>query len=161
MLLGGRVAEEMVIGDITTGAQNDLERATKIARGMITEYGMSDSLGPLTLGQKQGEVFLGRDFAAHPDYSDQVAFEIDTEIRRLIDEAHDEALEILQKERAKLDQIAAGLIERETIEKEDLVKLLDGLEKRAPRNGHREGTGIAVARRSVRAPKDQHGGPIG
>jgi cell division protease FtsH len=161
MLLGGRVAEEMVIGDITTGAQNDLERATKIARGMITEYGMSDSLGPLTLGQKQGEVFLGRDFAAHPDYSDQVAFEIDTEIRRLIDEAHDEALEILQKERTKLDQIAAALIERETIEKEDLVKLLEGLGKRAPRNGHREGTGIAVARRSVRAPKDDRGGPIG
>jgi cell division protease FtsH len=161
MLLGGRVAEEMVIGDITTGAQNDLERATKIARGMITEYGMSDELGPLTLGQKQGEVFLGRDFAAHPDYSDQVAFEIDTEIRRLIDEAHDEALEILQKERSKLDQIAAALIERETIEKEDLVNLLEGLEKRAPRNGHREGTGIAVARRSVRAPKDQRGGPIG
>jgi cell division protease FtsH len=161
MLLGGRVAEEMVIGDITTGAQNDLERATKIARGMITEYGMSDSLGPLTLGQKQGEVFLGRDFAAHPDYSDQVAFEIDTEIRRLIDEAHDEALEILQKERAKLDQIAAALIERETIEKEDLVKQLEGLEKRAPRNGDREGSGIAVARRSVRAPKDQPGGPIG
>jgi cell division protease FtsH len=161
MLLGGRVAEEMVIGDITTGAQNDLERATKIARGMITEYGMSDTLGPLTLGQKQGEVFLGRDFAAHPDYSDQVAFEIDTEIRRLIDEAHDEALEILQKERTKLNQIAAALIERETIEKEDLVKLLEGLGKRAPRNGHREGTGIAVARRSVRAPKDQRGGPIG
>jgi cell division protease FtsH len=161
MLLGGRVAEEMVIGDITTGAQNDLERATKISRGMITEYGMSDSLGPLTLGQKQGEVFLGRDFAAHPDYSDQVAFEIDTEIRRLIDEAHDEALEILQKERVKLDQIAAALIERETIEKEDLVKLLEGLGKRAPRNGDREGTGIAVARRSVRAPKDERGGPNG
>jgi cell division protease FtsH len=148
MLLGGRVAEEMVIGDITTGAQNDLERATKISRQMVTEYGMSDELGPLTLGQKQGEVFLGRDFGTHPDYSDRVAFEIDTEVRRLIDEAHDQALDILKAERAKLDEIAAALIERETIEKEDLERLLEGLEKRAPQNGARKGAGIAVARRS-------------
>jgi cell division protease FtsH len=158
MLLGGRVAEEMVIGDITTGAQNDLERATKISRQMVTEYGMSDELGPLTLGQKQGEVFLGRDFAAHPDYSDQVAFEIDTEVRRLIDEAHDQALDILKAEKRKLDEIAAALIERETIEKEDLEKLLEGLEKRPARNGHKKGAGIAVARRS--AAKDR-GGPRG
>jgi cell division protease FtsH len=156
MLLGGRVAEEMVIGDITTGAQNDLERATKISRQMVTEYGMSDELGPLTLGQKQGEVFLGRDFAAHPDYSDQVAFEIDTEVRRLIDEAHDQALDILKAEKRKLDEIAAALIERETIEKEDLERLLEGLEKRPARNGHKKGAGIAVARRS--AAKDR-GGP--
>ena len=161
MLLGGRVAEEMVIGDVTTGAQNDLERATKIARGMVTEYGMSDILGPLTLGQKQGEVFLGRDFAAHPDYSDQVAFEIDTEVRRLIDEAHDEALEILKAQRKKLDQIAAALIERETVEKEELVELLRGVPKRearGPKNGAKRGAGIAVARRSVRAPRDKRGG---
>jgi cell division protease FtsH len=156
MLLGGRVAEEMVIGDITTGAQNDLERATKVARGMVTEYGMSDRLGPLTLGQRQGEVFLGRDFATHPDYSDQVAFEIDSEVRRLIDEAHDEALEILQAERPKLDEIAATLIERETIEKEDLVRLLEGMEKRAPKEGPLQGAaGIAVFRRSERDDKDQ------
>jgi cell division protease FtsH len=156
MLLGGRVSEEIVIGDITTGAQNDLERATKVARGMVTEYGMSDRLGPLTLGQRQGEVFLGRDFATHPDYSDQVAFEIDSEVRRLIDEAHDEALEILQAERRKLDEIAAALIERETIEKEDLLQLLQSVNKRAPRNGERQGTaGIAVFRRSDRPDEDQ------
>ena len=160
MLLGGRVAEEMVIGDITTGAQNDLDRATKISRGMVTEYGMSDQLGPLTLGQRQGEVFLGRDFASAPDYSEQVAFEIDSEVRRLIDEAHDEALEILKKEKRKLDEIAAALIERETIEKEDLIKILEGIEKRAPRNGHRQGTGVAVARRSVRAPRGKRGGTV-
>ncbi|MGH2675129.1 MAG: ATP-dependent zinc metalloprotease FtsH, partial [Actinomycetota bacterium] len=154
MLLGGRVAEEMVIGDITTGAQNDLERATKIARGMVTEYGMSDTLGPLTLGQRQGEVFLGRDFTTHPDYSDQVAFEIDTEVRRLIDEAHDEALVILQGERSKLDEIATALIDHETIEKEDLASLLEGVTKRTPKEGSRQGAGIAVFRRSVRAPKD-------
>jgi cell division protease FtsH len=156
MLLGGRVAEEMVIGDITTGAQNDLERATKVARGMVTEYGMSDTLGPLTLGQRQGEVFLGRDFATHPDYSDQVAFEIDTEVRRLIDEAHDEALEILQAERPKLDEIAAALIERETIDKEDLIRLLEGIDKRAPKDGARKGVaGIAVFRRNGRGDEEQ------
>jgi cell division protease FtsH len=150
MLLGGRVAEELVFGDITTGAQNDLERATKIARQMVTEYGMSDTLGPLTLGTKQGEVFLGRDFSSHPDYSDQIAFEIDSEIRRLIDEAHDEALEILQSHRPHLDRIANTLVQRETIEMEELGTILAGLDKRPQREGR--GAGVAVARRSVKRP---------
>jgi cell division protease FtsH len=152
MLLGGRVAEEVQFGDITTGAQNDLDRATKIARQMVTEFGMSDRLGPLTLGQKPDQVFLGRDFASHPDYSDQVAFEIDSEIRILIDEAHDEALEILTEHRDKLDLIADRLIETETIEKDQLVALLDGLVKRPQRtNGH--GAGVAVARRTSAHPQ--------
>jgi len=149
MLLGGRVSEELQFGDVTTGAQNDLDRATKIARQMVTEYGMSDRLGPVTLGTKQAEPFLGRDFSSHPDYSDQVAFEIDTEIRDMIDLAHDEALEILQEHRRHLDAIAAALIERETIEKEELVQLLDGLVKR-PQRTEGQGIGIAVARRSVK-----------
>jgi cell division protease FtsH len=157
MLLGGRVAEGLITGDVTTGAQNDLERATKIARQMVTEYGMSDTLGPLTLGQKQAEVFLGRDFAAHPDYSDQVAFEIDQEVRRLIDEAHDQALEILQEHRSKLDQIAAALIEKETIEKEELERLLGDLAKRPQPEGQLKGTGMVAARRSVRANKGKRG----
>jgi cell division protease FtsH len=117
---------------------------------MVTEYGMSDRLGPLTLGQKQDQVFLGRDFASHPDYSDQVAFEIDSEIRTLIDRAHDEALEILTEHRDKLDEIAAALIEKETIEKEALVALMEGLEKRPQRPG--VGAGVTVARRSVESP---------
>ena len=150
MLLGGRVAEELVFGDITTGAQNDLERATKVARQMVTEYGMSDKLGPLTLGTKQGEVFLGRDFASHPDYSDQVAFEIDTEIRGMIDRAHDEALEILNEHRQRLDGIATRLIEKETIEKEELAQLLEGLGKRPQRTDTAEGSGVVAARRSVK-----------
>ncbi|HEX4982189.1 MAG TPA: ATP-dependent zinc metalloprotease FtsH, partial [Ilumatobacteraceae bacterium] len=107
MLLGGRVAEEIIVGDITTGAANDIERATKVARQMVTEYGMSDVIGPLTLGQKQHEVFLGRDFQSQPDYSDSVAFEIDNEVRQMIDQAHDEALEILQLHRETLDQLAS------------------------------------------------------
>jgi cell division protease FtsH len=155
MLLGGRVAEELVFADITTGAQNDLDRATKIARQMVTEYGMSDKLGPMTLGQKQGEVFLGRDFSSHPDYSEQVAFEIDTEIRDLIDQAHDEALEILTEQRDHLNDIAAALIEKETIEKEELVALLDGLVKRPQRTAG-QGVGLAAARR---APRSDEGAP--
>ena len=147
MLLGGRVAEELVFEDITTGAQNDLDRATKVARQMVTEYGMSDKLGPITLGTKQGEVFLGRDFSSHPDYSEQVAFEIDSEIRDMIDRAHDEALEILTEHRAQLDGMAAALIERETIEKEELLQLLDGLVKR-PQRIAGFGVRIAAARRS-------------
>jgi cell division protease FtsH len=152
MLLGGRVAEELVFGDITTGAQNDLERATKIARKMVTEFGMSDQIGPLTLGQKPEEVFLGRDFTSQPDYSPQVAFEIDSEIRRLIDEAHDEALDILTEHRPHLDRLAEVLIERETVEKDELIDLLEGVMKR-PKRG--TGAGLAVTRRSVR----QQSGP--
>ena len=158
MLLGGRVAEELVVGDITTGAANDIERATKIARQMVTEYGMSDVLGPLTLGQKQHEVFLGRDIAAQPDYSDQVAFEIDQEVRRLIDEAHDEALEILRQHRGKLDELAAILVERETMEREEVETFLADIPKRPPRDQAVRGASLAVSRRAVRAPQPPAGG---
>jgi cell division protease FtsH len=150
MLLGGRVAEELIVGDITTGAANDLERATKVAKQMVTEYGMSDVIGPLTLGQKQHEVFLGRDFQSQPDYSDQVAFEIDNEIRRLIDEAHDEALEILQEGRVKLDELAAMLIERETLGREEVEAFLADIPKRPQRDLSVRGAGLAISRRAIR-----------
>jgi cell division protease FtsH len=156
MLLGGRVAEELIVGDITTGAANDIERATKIARQMVTEYGMSDVIGPLTLGQKQHEVFLGRDFQSQPDYSDSVAFEIDNEVRQMIDQAHDEALEILQEWRPKLDQLASTLIERETIDREDVEQMLAEVPKRAQRDQSVRGAGLAVARRAIRAQPDPH-----
>src|SRR5439155_5793648 len=104
MLLGGRTAEELIFTDPTTGAQNDIERATKIARSMVTEYGMSDALGPMQFGQHHAEVFLGRDFAAQPDYSDEVAAKIDGEVRRLIDSAHATALDILTTYRSVLDR---------------------------------------------------------
>lgn len=126
MLLGGRVAEEIVFNEVTTGDQNDIERATKTARQMVCEYGMSDKLGPLTLGHKQDQVFLGRDFASHTDYSDRVAYEIDSEIRRLIDEAYQEAQRLLTEYRERLDRIAEALIEKETVEKEVLEVLLEG-----------------------------------
>lgn len=126
MLLAGRVAEEMIFKDSTTGAQNDLEKATKVARKMVCEYGMSDKLGPLTLGQKQEQVFLGKDFAHTPDYSPEIAYEIDKEIRRIVDDSWDRAHKILKEKMVVLKMVAKTLIEHETIEKEDLVQLLDG-----------------------------------
>jgi len=126
MLLGGRVAEDMIFRDITTGAQDDLDRTTKIARQMVCEYGMSEKLGPLTLGQKQNQVFLGRDLASHPDYSQEIAYDIEKEIRRIVDEAWDKARSILEKNKKTLNLIAKTLIDKETIEKEDLARLLRG-----------------------------------
>ncbi|MDQ3991439.1 MAG: ATP-dependent zinc metalloprotease FtsH [Actinomycetota bacterium] len=151
-MLGGRVAESVVIGDITTGAGDDIRKATRLARRMVTEFGMSDRLGPLTFGQADHEVFLGRDFNAQADYSDQLAFEIDSEVRLLIDEAHDEALEIIQQHREELDGIAAALIERESLDKDEVGALLSAVGKRA-RNGQRAGAGYAVARRGERPAK--------
>ena len=123
MLLGGRAAEELVFADPTTGAQDDIARATTIARQMVTEFGMSDALGPMRFGQPQGEVFLGRDFAATPDYSDDVAARIDAEVRVLIEQAHDVARVLLTEHRAALDRLAAELLEKETIQAEavDLI----------------------------------------
>jgi cell division protease FtsH len=150
MLMGGRVAEELIVGDITTGAANDIERATKVARQMVTEYGMSDAIGPQTLGQKQHEVFLGRDFQSQPDYSEQVAFEIDNEVRRMIDEAHDEALDILQSNRSKLDELATKLVERETLERDEVEGFLSDIPKRPQRDQSVRGAGLAVSRRAIR-----------
>jgi cell division protease FtsH len=152
MLLGGRVAEEVVAGDVTTGAANDIERATKIARQMVTEYGMSDLIGPRTLGQKQQEVFLGRDWGSTPDYSDAVAFEIDQEVRRLIDEAHDVALEILTDHRPKLDALAARLLEVETMEREEVESFFADVPKRQPRDPEVRGAGLAVTRHAQATP---------
>jgi cell division protease FtsH len=159
MLMGGRVAEEIVAGDVTTGAGNDIERATKIARQMVTEYGMSDTIGPRTLGVKQGEVFLGRDWAATPDYSDAVAFEIDSEVRLLIDEAHDVALDILTQHRAKLDALAAQLVEKETLNREEVIAFFADLPKREPRPTEVRGAGLAVSRGAVKMPKTRPSSP--
>ena len=125
MFLGGRVAEEIAIGDITTGASNDIERATKMAKQMVMRYGMSDKLGPQTFGDANHEVFLGRDFSANADYSPEVAYEIDKEIRRLIDEAFESSRTILTERREQLDLMARVLIERETVDKEELAALLE------------------------------------
>lgn len=124
-LLGGRAAEEIVFGDVTTGAANDLERATKLARAMVTQYGMSEKLGPMTFGQKEELIFLGKEIAEQRDYSEAVAQEIDQEVRRLIDEAYSRAKEILTKYRDKLDLVARRLIEVETLEREEFEALFN------------------------------------
>ena len=126
MLLGGRVSEELFIGDVTTGAQDDLERATKLARRMVCEWGMSEKIGPLTLGQKQQEVFLGRDFSHNVDYSPEIAYEIDQEIRRIINEAIEKDRAILLEKKVVVENIVAGLLEKETLASKELTKLLDG-----------------------------------
>lgn len=127
VLLAGRVAEELIFKDITTGAQNDLERATKIARQMVTEFGMSESLGPITLGRKEHQVFLGRDIAEDRNYSDEVAFQIDKEVEKIISSAYNRARELLEKNKRKLKKIAASLLEKETLEREELDELLKGV----------------------------------
>jgi cell division protease FtsH len=119
--LGGRAAEEIVFGDITTGASNDLERVTQMARAMVTRYGMSDRLGPMVYGQKEELVFLGREIGEQRDYSDAVAEEIDGEVRKLISEAYDIAKRVLTENRDKLDAIAQRLIEVETLDAKEFA----------------------------------------
>jgi cell division protease FtsH len=122
-ILGGMVAEELVFGEMTTGPQDDLERATKIARQMVTQWGMSERLGPRTFGKREEMVFLGREISEQRNYSEKVAEEIDEEVRRIVDEAYQSASKVLVEKRAKLEQIAKHLIEVETIEGEALTTL--------------------------------------
>ncbi|TAL44537.1 MAG: ATP-dependent metallopeptidase FtsH/Yme1/Tma family protein, partial [Salinibacterium sp.] len=127
--MGGRVAEEIVFHDPTTGASNDIEKATAIARRMVTEYGMSARVGSVKLGLTAGEPFLGRDMGASRDYSDTVAETIDEEVRKLIDHAHDEAWQVLNTNRDTLDKLATELLEKETLDHVQLAKIFDGIEK--------------------------------
>ncbi|MEK5040522.1 ATP-dependent zinc metalloprotease FtsH [Sporosarcina sp. FSL K6-3457] len=122
-LLGGRVAEEIVLGEVSTGAHNDFQRATGIARSMVTEYGMSDKLGPMQFGQSQGQVFLGRDFNSEQNYSESIAYEIDQEMQRIIKEQYARTKEILTENRELLDLIATTLLEVETLDAEQITHL--------------------------------------
>ncbi len=115
-ILGGRAAEETVFGDVTTGASNDLERVTELARAMVTRYGMSETLGPMVFGQKEELVFLGKELGEQRDYSDAVAHEIDKEVRQIVNTAHEKAFQLLNQNRPALDRVARRLIEAETIE---------------------------------------------
>ena len=116
VFLGGRVAEEIFCGDITTGASNDLERATKMARQMVVNYGMSDALGQQTFGQPNHEVFLGRDYGNTQDYSPETAQRIDEEVARLMKQAHDTAYEILSQRADQMHTMAEVLLDRETVD---------------------------------------------
>jgi cell division protease FtsH len=126
MTLGGRAAEELVFREVTTGAANDLEKVTGIAKQMIMRYGMSDKLGPRVLGRNHDMPFLGREMGAEPDYSEEIAREIDDEIKRVIEEAHDLAVTVLKEHMDELHKISAILIERETIDKDQFERLLAG-----------------------------------
>jgi len=129
--LGGRVAEEIAFGEITTGAQNDLEQATKLARKMVTEYGMSEKLGPRTFGQRQELVFLGREISEQKDYSDKIAEEIDEEVHNIIQRAYKTTRKILTANKGKLKQLAEELIAHETLDEPELDKVFEGLTPQA------------------------------
>jgi cell division protease FtsH len=126
MTLGGRAAEEIVFGEITTGASNDLEKVTETAKQMVMRFGMSERLGPRVFGHDRSQPFLGREFSAEPDYSDEVAREIDDEVRRIVEDAHQISKDILGERREQLDTISRILLARETIEADEFIALLEG-----------------------------------
>ena len=126
MTLGGRAAEELVFSEITTGASNDIEKVTATAKQMVMRFGMSEKLGPRVFGHDHGQPFLGREFSTEPDYSDEIAREIDDEVRRIIESAHQRARDILTEHQHDLTKISEILVKRETIEKEEFLALLAG-----------------------------------
>jgi cell division protease FtsH len=147
--LGGRAAEELVFHEPTTGASNDIEKATALARSMVTEFGMSSRLGAVKYGTKDSEPFLGRDYGHQRDYSEEIASWIDEEVRGLIEAAHDEAWEILVQYRDTLDALVLELAERETLNKEDLDRILAPVRKRPP---HAQFSGFGKRTPSDRPP---------
>jgi cell division protease FtsH len=126
MGMGGRVAEELVFGEMSSGASNDIEHATSIARAMVCRWGMSEKLGPLAYGSRDGEVFLGRDLASRPDYSEDTARQIDAEVRAIVSGAYEKAKQLLTDNMVVLKKLADALIEYETLDAEDVNVLLQG-----------------------------------
>jgi len=124
--LGGRAAEELTFGEVTTGAANDLEKVTEMARSMVTRYGMSDKLGPMTFGQKEELVFLGKEIGEQRDYSDAIAQQIDEEVRRIVHTAYERARQVLTEKRNQLDAVAEALLEVETLEADDFIAIVEG-----------------------------------
>ncbi|MBN2466628.1 MAG: ATP-dependent zinc metalloprotease FtsH [Deltaproteobacteria bacterium] len=124
VLLGGRAAEELVLKELTTGSGNDLERATELARKMVCEWGMSDDLGPLTFGKKEEQIFLGREFAQHRDYSEMTAVKIDEAIRKIVEESHNRAAELLEKNVQILHRLAESLLEKESLDGEEVDRIV-------------------------------------
>jgi len=136
MLLGGRTAEELIFHEPTTGASNDIEKATQIARGMVTEYGMSEQLGARKFGSGDGEPFLGREMSHSRDYSEKIASSIDEEIRRLIESAHDEAWEVLVEYRDVLDALVLRLLDKETVSRKEVLEIFAPVRKRPARGSY-------------------------
>jgi len=150
-MLGGRAAEEMVFHDPTTGASNDIEKATTVARAMVTQYGMTERLGAIRYGQEQNEVFLGRDMGHVRDYSEEIAAAIDEEVRALIEQAHQEAYEILFDNRDILDRLVVELLEKETLDKAQVAAIFSDIRRRDARPAW---TGSARRRPHERGPVD-------
>ena len=166
MTLGGRAAEDLVFHEVTTGASNDLEKVTDIAKRMVMRYGMSDKLGPRVLGHSADMPFLGLEMGHQPDYSEDIAREIDDEVRRIIEEGYESALNVLREHLDDLHQISQILIERETIDKDQFVRLLAGetedqvfeeeVEERLARAGRRAAHPRAAAAPALPAPRVGH-----
>jgi len=159
VLLGGRVVEEIIFGDVTTGAYDDLQKATEIAREMVCEYGMSDTLGPLTLGRRHKEVFLGKDIAEDRNYSEEIAYTIDKEVRKIIDSSYEKARTIIMNNRDKLDKLTAILLEKEVLEREEIDKILNVNGKENPMLPSKEDKNnqIANAQLLSNIPSEQEG----
>jgi cell division protease FtsH len=138
--MGGRAAEELVFHDPTTGASNDIEKATAIARAMVTQYGMSEKLGAVKFGQESGEVFLGRDMGHQRDYSEEIAAQVDAEVRALVENAHHEAWEICVEYRDVLDELVLRLLDKETLTRDELTEIFAPVVKR-PQREHLTGNG--------------------
>ncbi len=157
ILMGGRIAEEIFLKQMTTGAGNDIERATELARKMVCEYGMS-RLGPLTFGKKEEQIFLGREIAQHRDFSEETARQIDAEVRSMVDEAYKSAYSILEGQQDAMHRMAAALLERETIDANDIRLIIENkpLPPMKPTGG--SGTPIGDAPQQVLKPEPKHGG---
>ena len=157
MTLGGRAAEEIVFSEITTGASNDLEKVTATAKQMVMRFGMSEKLGPRVFGHDHGQPFLGREFSAEPDYSDEIAREIDDEIRRIVEAAHQRAKDLLTEHRDSLGAISEILVKRETIEKEEF----EAPARRRDRGGGLRLRGSASGPARPRRARSRASGPRG
>jgi cell division protease FtsH len=127
ILLGGRIAEEITMNSLTTGAGNDLERATELARKMVCEWGMSDAMGPLTFGKKEEQIFLGREIAQHQDYSEDTALKIDQEVKRFVTDSYHRAHSLLSEHKAILVKMAEALLQREVLDAEQVKRIASGL----------------------------------
>ena len=148
ILLGGRLAEELTNGGMTTGAGNDLERSTELARKMVCEWGMSDAMGPLTFGKKEEQIFLGREIAQHQDYSEDTAIRIDHEIKRFVTMNYERAKEMLETHRPALDRLAEQLLAREVLDADQVRRIIAGLplEEQGPQRRRWRRTRTARAR---------------
>jgi cell division protease FtsH len=153
-MLGGRAAEEIVFHDPTTGAANDIEKATSVARAMVTQYGMTERIGAIKLGSENSEPFLGRDMGHQRDYSEEVAGVVDEEVKRLIETAHDEAWAILVENRDILDELVLQLLDKETLDKAQVAAIFNDIRKRPQRPAWTGSSNRAPQAGPVMTPKE-------